>query len=282
MPSPMEGTAQLIQCADLPELEACSEVDEGADPIVQASTRSAAGFSWARARLAAVAAVGLFVAVDAAFLLAAGRGTPVMNRGMAAAGHAIARGRQSLLYSDGDLWENDRLPGLPIADASVNASSSSMAANTGAAQCEDGEEKFLGECYKSCSDLTEGKFPSRFAPNGCCKELSLSCLNPSDVRFSMPWPGHGMMVGGDGTAPHPPGECDPNEEGMLGLCYKKCSVLSQDEYPIRSASNTCCSQHPCTNFFHLKTVGLGCNGFGVGGGAKGHGCPHKRSKPTHA
>ncbi|CAK0885736.1 unnamed protein product, partial [Prorocentrum cordatum] len=114
----------------------------------------------------------------------------------------------SLLYSDGDLWENDRLPGLPVADASAN-------------------------CYKSCSDLTEGRFPSRFAPNGCCKELSLSCLNPDDVRFSMPWPGHGMMVGGDGKAPHPPGRCDPNEEGLLGLCYKKCSILTKGEYPIR-------------------------------------------------
>lgn len=273
----MEATAQLIQCADLPELEGGPEGDEGVVPIAQASTRSAAGSGWARARLAAVAAVGLFVAVDAVLLLASGRGTPVVNGGMAAAGHAIARGRQSLLYSDDDLWEHDRLPGLPIADESANASSGSAAAATVASQCEDGEEKFLGECYKPCSVLTDGQFPSRFAPNGCCKELSLSCLNPADARLSMPWPGHGMMVGGDGKAPHPPGECDPNEEAILGLCYKKCSILSQDKYPIRIASNTCCSEHPCTNLLHLKTMGLGCNGFGVGGGAMGHECPHKRS-----
>jgi len=228
----------------------------------------------------------VLVAADAALLLAAGRGGAAVSRGMAAAGHAVARGRQSLLYSDGDLWENDRLPGLPVADASANASlaspSGGAAGAAGEAACEDGEEKFLGECYKSCSDLTEGRFPSRFAPNGCCKELSLSCLNPDDVRFSMPWPGHGMMVGGDGKAPHPPGRCDPNEEGLLGLCYKKCSILTKGEYPIREASNTCCSQHPCTNFFHLKTSGLGCNGFGVGGGAEGHECPHKRSRPMHS
>jgi hypothetical protein len=191
-----------------------------------------------------------------------------------------------VLYEQSDLWEREGLPGIPISDASESAAPQldmdtkrgiGSVANSSTSVCEEGEEKFMGECYKSCSSMTGGKFPARFAPNGCCKELSFSCLEPSEVAVSIPWPGHGYMVGGDGGAPHPPGECDPNEEGHLGLCYKKCSILTDDEYPIRVAANTCCKERPCMNLLHLKTRGVACTGFGVGGGMRGHNCPHKRS-----
>jgi len=221
-------------------------------------------------------AAAVLGATGAAVTLEADVVARAVNGGMVATGHAMVRGRWSSLYSDSDLWEDDGLPGIPTADASYNASGG-VRTRGATTLCEDGEERFLLGCYKTCGALTDGEFPARFAPNGCCKELSISCLNPADVRVSMPWPGHGMMVGGDGKAPHPPGECDPDEEGLLGLCFKKCSILTQNEYPIRAATNTCCKRRPCANLLNLKTKGVGCNGFGVGGGAKGHECPHKRT-----
>merc|ERR1719499_2471133 len=39
--------------------------------------------------------------------------------------------------------------------------------------------------------------------------------------------------------------CDDKEELYGGLCYKKCSLLTQGEAPIRTSSWTCCDGHPC-------------------------------------
>lgn len=71
--------------------------------------------------------------------------------------------------------------------------------------------------------------------------------------------------------------CLTNEELYQNLCYKKCSILSQDMYPYRTASNSCCKEEgPCYDTTKYKTVGLGCNGWGIGGGAAGgpRACSH--------
>lgn len=140
--------------------------------------------------------------------------------------------------------------------------------------CDEGEEEFLGLCYKSCSALTGGDFPLRSAPEICCRERP--CLLPSQVRTRGFFPCTGFDVNARGGCPRAAGHCDANEEYHLGLCYKKCDLVTTGEYPIRVAANTCCKARPCWNPFHLKTEGLGCNGFGVGGGSSdGRECAHR-------
>jgi len=129
-------------------------------------------------------------------------------------------------------------------------------------------------CYKKCSLLTNGTYIRRIAPNGCCKELSLRCVEDSEVDFSGLFPGSGYNVNIDGASPHSPGVCDGNEEFHAGMCYKKCSLLTNNQYPIRSGADTCCS-HSCWNVLNTLTQGGMCQGFGVGGGmVPAHACPH--------
>lgn len=143
-------------------------------------------------------------------------------------------------------------------------------------KCRKNEELFLGVCYKNCTLLTGGMYPIRFAPNGCCKDYP--CMTPSEVDMQGFAPGTGYIVSaeGDGHYPHSPGECGGNEESHLGLCYKKCSLLTNNEYTHRVAANTCCKQSPCWNPFNLDTQGQYCEGYGVGGGMSNDDkCPHK-------
>merc|ERR1712032_1698150 len=154
--------------------------------------------------------------------------------------------------------------------------------------CGSNEEEFMGMCYKKCSLLTHGKFSHRILPNACCKPSTTqesrgpcASFTPSDISYKMPIPGQGYTIGGDtqnGTPemPHPTGSCDSNEEGHLGWCFKKCSLLTNGKYPYRVMANTRCKKKPCWNIFNIKTrIGI-CSGFGVGGGQDGHDCPHPR------
>lgn len=66
--------------------------------------------------------------------------------------------------------------------------------------------------------------------------------------------------------------CDDSEELYGGLCYKKCSLLTQGSHPIRTSSWTCCEQHPCT-LNQLGKIGetIACDGYDVGSNTR---CPH--------
>jgi hypothetical protein len=143
--------------------------------------------------------------------------------------------------------------------------------------CSDVEEKFMGACFKKCEILTNGTYPFRFAPNGCCKEMSVKCVLPSMRHMEGIFPGQGYEVDGKGNIPHWPGACDGNEEEHLGECFMKCSLLTDNEYMYRAAANTCCKKLPCWNIFNVKTVGGIGSGYGVGGGSPGHECPHSPS-----
>jgi len=141
------------------------------------------------------------------------------------------------------------------------------------ARCGPAEELLAGLCYRNCSLLTNGSFPLRWAPNACHKEATET--RPAETKFS----GllcNGFDVGSDGQCPHPPstGQCDDNEELHASSCYKTCELLTNGKYKIRSGPNTCCEEWPCFNPFRDATEGIGCQGFGVGGGMHGHHCPH--------
>jgi len=178
------------------------------------------------------------------------------------------------------------MPGMPMGiddDDYSQPQGSKNGVNTVASpdSCSDNEEHFGGFCYKKCSILTGGTHPQRVAGGVCCLELSIKCVLNSHSKFSGFFPGEGYNVDGKGEAPHPPGMCDGNEEMHLGLCYKKCSILTNNEFNIRVTANSCCKARSCLNPWNLKTIGGSCDGHSVGGGfVREHRCPHPPTKAT--
>lgn len=69
--------------------------------------------------------------------------------------------------------------------------------------------------------------------------------------------------------------CNGDEELLQGLCYKKCSLLTNGTHPVRSTAMSCCRAKPC-GFTNTKiSVGM-CAGFDVSGDEESKdGCPHK-------
>lgn len=170
--------------------------------------------------------------------------------------------------------EAQGMPGMPIGYDGDPNGEQSRPGHGGKPGCCSTEEEFGGLCYKKCSVLTNMTHPNRIAPDACCRAKSVECMLPSNVKVEGFFPGSGFNVAGDGGHPHPMGMCDGNEELHLGMCYKKCSILTSSEYPIRSAVDTCCKKMPC--LWGLKTKGgRYCTGYGVGGGlVPAHRCPH--------
>lgn len=103
--------------------------------------------------------------------------------------------------------------------------------------CFENEELFGGLCYLKCSLLTNGTHPVRSSGWTCCRELPCPFEMPAhDVGICS-----GYSVAGDGmSCPRPPGFCLTNEEKFLGLCYKKCSIITNGEFPYRITPVTCC------------------------------------------
>jgi len=133
--------------------------------------------------------------------------------------------------------------------------------------CADDEEESLGLCYKKCNSLTNGEYPIRTTAWSCCKEQPCTFFNS---KFTNPLSlCEGFDVSGDkeGKAcPHQPGTCLVNEEFNLGMCFKKCAILTDNKYPYRSAASTCCrynSHWACLDALNTFTDPA----FNVGGGA---------------
>jgi len=105
--------------------------------------------------------------------------------------------------------------------------------------CTHEEELFSGLCYRKCSLLTGGIDHVRTSPWTCCKETPCTINQKLDVGLRVACTG--FAVAGDGSScPHLPGSCLPNEELLLGVCYKKCGLLTNHAYPHRVAPATCC------------------------------------------
>lgn len=98
-----------------------------------------------------------------------------------------------------------------------------------------------------------------------------------------------QLTGGKGTVPTQPtsplapsqdtndgNPCEDDEEEHLGLCYKKCSLLTNGEAPIRISPFGCAKSHSLGDVFGEKTAGLiPCSGYDISGDAAGNGCPHR-------
>lgn len=118
--------------------------------------------------------------------------------------------------------------------------------------CADDEEFFEGLCYAKCSILTAGLKPVRCAAHICealasngqhkC-ELSQNAIE-SILSSPSLMPCHGYDIAGTREGmkrcPHAAGACLKDEELYLGTCFKKCSILTNEQFPHRKAFATCC------------------------------------------
>jgi len=146
--------------------------------------------------------------------------------------------------------------------------------------CGENEEMLAGLCYRKCSLLTDGQYPQRLASNACHKDAAEG--HDSMAIHKGLAACEGFNVGDEELCPHAPfiGSCDLNEELHAGACYKKCMLLTNGELTVRSGSNTCCDEAPCTASSKSKASGIGCEGFGVGGALQpGHQCAHPPEVP---
>lgn len=143
---------------------------------------------------------------------------------------------------------------------------------TDGSKCGDDEEDFAMACYKKCAILTSGVAPIRTSPWSCCAsahcKLSEERIN---VKLCAGYDVAGDKEGKD-KCPHKEGLCYENEELHLGLCYKKCSILTNGAYIHRKSAITCCNNPnllQCIPFLNPKNTDT-ATGYSVGGG-KGDG-----------
>mmetsp|Transcript_84043 Transcript_84043/g.151694 ORF Transcript_84043/g.151694 Transcript_84043/m.151694 type:complete len:264 (-) Transcript_84043:81-872(-) len=99
-----------------------------------------------------------------------------------------------------------------------------------------------------------------FTPEGTTSATSSTVLKPSENKH-------------DGNF------CGTDEEEFAGLCYMKCSILTQGTHPTRTSSFSCCAATDSTKcFIHNQQVQLKtCGGFDVSGNVNGQtsACPHQ-------
>jgi hypothetical protein len=67
--------------------------------------------------------------------------------------------------------------------------------------CLANEEMLLGECFKSCSILTNGEYPNRVAAATCCKVEGVMCFNPMEDDTSPSYAVGGGAGDGDPNTP---------------------------------------------------------------------------------
>lgn len=134
--------------------------------------------------------------------------------------------------------------------------------------CADDEEELGGLCYKTCAELTGGVYKIRTTAWSCCKKKPCTFFNS---KFTNPLGlcgGFDVSGNREGRAcPHPKGTCLVNEEFSLGMCFKKCALLTKNKFPFRSAASTCCrynSHWACLDALNTQTS----SDFNIGGGGR--------------
>jgi len=90
----------------------------------------------------------------------------------------------------------------------------------------------------------------------------------------------GSTAGSSGGAPsedmNDGNKCEDDEEELAGLCYKKCSLLTNNARPVRISAFSCARSKGFTDVL-AADVGtmLPCQGYDISGDQAGNGCPHK-------
>jgi len=135
--------------------------------------------------------------------------------------------------------------------------------------CKHNEEFHAGLCYKKCSLLTGGTDVIRTSPWTCCEKEP--CTLNQKLKLGLKVMCTGYAISGDGTCPHKPGSCLIDEEMWLGTCYKKCSILSNQEFTHRVAPATCCKKTGALSCLAFPWKSYTSKEFAVGGGRSGPG-----------
>jgi len=161
-----------------------------------------------------------------------------------------------------------------VGEENAAAPITAVANTTDGNPCMDDEEYFNNLCYKKCSILTQGSNPVRTSAWTCCEKKPCGFSNTKhDVGMCS-----GFSVGGGNrkACPHAAGSCLENEEFFLGQCYKKCSILTNNEYPNRMMSGTCCKTKGKSCFFPSNVKSS--TDYNIGGG-KDDGNSNTPAKP---
>jgi len=158
-------------------------------------------------------------------------------------------------------------PAMPAASSSSTRTLRSSERVHNNKVCGDDEELLAGLCYRRCSLLTDGRDPIRTSPWTCCQSRPCAMNQRGSLGSHVTCSGYD--VAGDGSCPHAPGVCLVDEELLLGVCYKKCSLLTEGKYPHRMTPMTCCERSglSCLDFRNDYTS----KEFAVGGGESGPG-----------
>jgi len=255
------------------------EADDGAELLQEeGSCRGAVVVhGWglhAMARSRGVRATALLGAAAAACLLAVasrGKAAGVLPRG------ASVRQSLALVESQQELdakiaqmkathpgWDPNYWDGLVKGRKAGGALSPNENLNDGNT-CRSDEEISGGLCYKKCSLLTNNEYAIRTTAFTCCK--SQPC-HPFNSRKDMGLCSGFAVGGGDGTGrscPHLPGSCLTDEDMHLGTCYKKCSILTNNEFNYRLTNYVCCKEKPGYKCMMPGNVKFS-KSFDVGGG----------------
>lgn len=159
----------------------------------------------------------------------------------------ITEGRMDGFMSKSDDWVMTgvftpmSLPASVASTAALKPEENTQDGNV----CNDDEEKFEGICYKKCSILTQGTHKIRTTAFTCCAADKIEDCGFSNQQLKMSICGgfdvSGTINGQKGACPHDKGTCYLNEELFLGMCYKKCSDLTEGAYNMRISSFSCCS-----------------------------------------
>lgn len=142
--------------------------------------------------------------------------------------------------------------------------------------CNDNEELYAGLCYKKCALLTKNAHPIRTSSWTCC-EREPCTLGNSQGQVGTTLLCTGFDVDGDGNCPHQPGACLTNEELLLGVCYKQCSILTQGKFPYRVGAATCCMADSLMGCFDVRKDATNSD-YNTGGGLG----DHDQSTPNEA
>eukprot|EP00928_Gymnodinium_smaydae_P097112 TRINITY_DN8720_c0_g1_i2.p1 TRINITY_DN8720_c0_g1~~TRINITY_DN8720_c0_g1_i2.p1 ORF type:complete len:308 (+),score=48.53 TRINITY_DN8720_c0_g1_i2:113-1036(+) len=146
---------------------------------------------------------------------------------------------------------------IPCSGNDVSGDGSSCPHTAGV--CLKDEELDMGECYKKCSVLTNGKYPYRVAAATCCKSSSpISCMNPFNDDTSASFDVGGGKGDGDATTPagaHAPLKQlaeSPGSKAKLETSAKKFKPKTSEIMPKEIAHD----HNPCDSLKEEPFAGL--------------------------
>lgn len=185
-------------------------------------------------------------------------------------------------------------PGLAVGGG--DASESQPHAPGVGSDCLRNEEPHAGLCYKSCKNLTNGEMPIRTSPFECCagSDFAACVSGAGKTKFSSDFgvgggqgekalPHSPSDINSDnlGSSPNrgPPLKCLDDEEDFMGICYKKCSLLTQGSKNYRTGPDSCCSSAGSGGIFSffscmLPSASKTSVEFSTGGGSLYNKDPH--------